>query len=54
MSDEIFNRKLINMVSGKPLLYNPFHPDKKSKQKQESSWREIATDLNVDGILQIC
>ena len=49
MDEEAFNRKLIDAVSSKTLLYNSYHPDRKHKLKQENTWKEIAASLNSTG-----
>ena len=49
MEEENFNRKLIDLVSNKPLLYNTFHEDKKNKCKLENTWKEIANCLSSTG-----
>ena len=49
MDDERFNRSLIDAVSIKAFLFNPYHPDRKNKLKQENAWKKIAASLNSTG-----
>lgn len=50
MEEETLNRKLIDIVSNLPIIYNQFHPDKKNKNKNESAWKEVAAKMNSSGI----
>ncbi|XP_078487652.1 transcription factor Adf-1-like [Ciona intestinalis] len=52
MDDVNLNRKLIDIISGLPLLYNQYHPDKKNKHKTESAWKEVAEKMNCT--VQFC
>ena len=49
MDETTFSRRLIDAVSGKKLLYNPYHPDQEHKLKQENVWKYISASLNSTG-----
>ena len=49
-----FNHSLIDVVSQYPILFNQYHPQKKSRSKIDNVWRnKIAEPLGVGGIIVV-
>lgn len=48
--DGDLTRKLIDLVSEQNHIYNPCHPNHKSKSQVDNAWRSIAGQLNVAAV----
>ena len=45
-----FNVRLIDLISGHEVLYNPYHPDRKNKLVLEKTWKAIVLEMNASGL----
>ena len=49
MSNNIFNSKLIDVVSNYEVLYNLQHPGYKNRELQDSTWMQVALSMQSSG-----